>query len=260
MKVGIVLPTYNVESTVSVVMQQLDRLMAEVDSELVIIDNKSLDGTVQVLTTMIGMLGPTFSHCQLIQRPRNMGYGASVKTGFDYFMKSDVTHIMVLHSDAQTDNHLLGRSLLSAALDSGADVVFGSRFLPGSNLNGYSFFRIRANFFFNWLTKMSAGRVLSDAGAAMALFKKESLSDLEIWEMPDDWRFHPVLNVALGASPKINIKEIPMRWSDSEAGSSLPTVRYGLSLFALLVAIWWRRLVTRRPRWWVPPQKARQVK
>lgn len=252
MKVGIIFPTYNVEATVAVALEQVGKLMAEVDSELVIIDNNSFDGTIQVLTRILGNPGPNLSRSRLIQRQRNMGYGASIKIGLDYFLKNDVTHIMVLHSDAQTDNYLLGRSLLGAEQDSGADVVFGSRFLPGSDLNGYSFFRIVANLFFNWLTKITAGRVLSDAGAAMALFKRDCLNKLDIWEMPDDWRFHPALNVALGASPGIDMREIPMRWSDSTAGSSLPTVSYGFSLFALLARIWWRRSVRRQPRWWVP--------
>lgn len=255
MKIGIVLPTYNVETTLSSAVEEVTRLMAEIDAELLIVDNHSVDGTLEVLAMLAREMGPSYRGWTLIQRTRNMGYGASVKSGFEHFLKKDVTHVMVLHSDAQTDNYRLGRVLVDAALKGHADVVLGSRFLPESNLAGYSMLRRVANGFFNWLTKVISGRALSDAGTAMVLAKTECLRDLELLDMPDDWRFHPVLNIALGASTGLDIEEIPMRWADSNVGSSVPVIRYGISLLLLLVAIGWRRLVKQQPRWWISPTR-----
>jgi hypothetical protein len=50
-----------------------------------------------------------------------------------------------------------------------------------------------------------------------------------------------------------------MRWADSNAGSSVPVIRYGISLFLLLAAIGWRRLVKQHPRWWVSPKKTAEI-
>lgn len=256
MKIGIVLPTYNVETTLSIAVEEVARLMAEIDAELLVVDNHSVDGTVEVLAMLAKEMLPPYLGWTLIQRTRNMGYGASVKSGFEHFLKKDVTHVMVLHSDAQTDNYHLGCLLVDAALKSDVDVVLGSRFLPESNLAGYSLVRRVANGFFNWFTKVISGRALSDAGTAMVLVKTECFSDLEFLDMPDDWRFHPVLNIALGANIGLDIEEIPMRWADSNSGSSVPVIRYGISLFLLLAAIGWRRLVRQHPRWWVSPKTA----
>lgn len=252
MKVGIVLPTYNVECTVSTAIREVVRLMAEIDSELIIVDNHSVDGTVEVVKSVAVDVGLTDRHWKLEQSTRNMGYGASVKKGFEHFLERGFTHILVLHSDAQTDNYLLGRLLIGAALTDQADVILGSRFLLESNLNGYSLVRNVANGFFNWFTGLISGRALSDAGTAMVLLRVECLRLFDVSDMPDDWRFHPVLNMALGASSGLTIREIPMSWADSEAGSSVPVIRYGASLFSMLIAIWWRRIVKKDSNWWVP--------
>lgn len=237
-------------------MGEIGRLMTEVDSELLIIDNQSLDGTVQVLAVLAEDIDPSYLGWTVMQRPSNMGYGASIKSGFAYFLERDVTHVMVLHSDGQTANDSLGRLLVDAALKTGADVVLGSRFLPESNSAGYSPLRKVANRFFNWLTWAISGQGLSDAGTAMVLARTECLQKLDFWDMPDDWRFHPVLNIAFGASTGLDIYEIPMRWFDSNAGSSVPVIRYGASLFLLLLAIGWRRIIRRHPPWWPSPKRA----
>jgi hypothetical protein len=259
-RIGIVLPTYNVENTVTVAVQQIVQLMTEFDAELLIVDNRSQDDTLKALMRLEPKLNLLPSGWSLIERPKNMGYGASIKRGFGHFLSGNLTHVMVLHSDGQSDNYRVGRDLIEAARESNADLVLGSRFLPGSDLAGYSPVRRVSNVFFNWLTKACAGKGFSDAGAAMVLLKTGCLRELDFPEMPDDWRFHPVLNIALGASDGLVVREIAVSWTDSDAGSSLPTIRYGVALFALLVAIGWRRLVNTDSWWRVSSTNGRGVK
>ena len=245
MKIGIVLPTFNVEATLNAALREVSQLLAEGMGELLIVDNNSSDRTRQVIADFFGNGDVAKGRCTVRLHQQNLGYGASIKGGFEFFRTRDVTHVLVLHSDAQTDNYTLATSLMTVAGETGADAVIGSRFTSGSDTSGYSVLRKLANFFFNGLTKVSAGRSLSDAGSAMVLLRKELLETLHFTGLPNDWKFHPSLNIALGATPGVLILEVPMRWADSDAGSSVPLFKYGFSLVGMLVGVWFRRLFSR---------------
>lgn len=260
MSVGIVLPAFNVQETVADAIEEISRLHSELDVELIVVDNKSSDGTIETLKRIETSSRGSGFKWKLLERERNMGYGASIKAGFDYFLDGNVSHIMVLHSDGQTDNFVLGANLIRTAKTIGADAVLGCRFLSSSALGGYSKVRTVANHFFNWVTRMISGHEMSDAGTAMIIIKSECLREIEYSDMPSDWKFHPILNIALSASKEIEIAEIPMSWKDSKGGSSVPTVRYGFSLLGLLLAAGWRRATRKSPSWWLTESKRNEVR
>lgn len=260
MNVGIVLPAFNVEETVSNAMEEIFRLHSEYDVELIVVDNKSSDGTIEVLKRVERDSRESGLKWRLLERENNMGYGASIKTGFDYFLDRNVSHIMVLHSDGQTDNFVLGANLIQTAIATKADAVLGCRFLSTSALGGYSKVRTVANHFFNWVTRVISGQKMSDAGTAMIIVKRERLRGIGYSDMPSDWRFHPILNIALSADEEIEVAEMPMSWKDSEGGSSVPTIRYGFSLLGLLVAAGWRRATKKSAHWWLAESKSAEIR
>lgn len=250
LRIGVIIPVYNVEPTVGPAISQVCDLLASQPGEILVIDNKSTDDSLFVARKTLTESILDQSSWKIIENEVNLGYGASIMEGFRFFSSRDVTHYLVLHSDGQSDNFILARSLIEALRESGADFALGSRFLDESDLSGYSKVRRYANVFFNHLTALSAGFDISDAGSAMILVRKDLAISIPESDLPDDWRFHPVLNMALTANPEVQVVNIPMRWSDSEAGSSVPVLRYGLKLFGLLIGAWWRRSILRTPRWW----------
>ena len=249
-RVGVILPVYNVEQTVGPAISQICDLLGNQPGEILVIDNKSTDESLYVARTTLTESTLDQGSWKIVENEVNLGYGASVREGFRFFSSRDVTHYLVLHSDGQADNFILARSLIKALRESGADLALGSRFLDESDLSEYSKFRKYANVFFNQLTALSSGVEISDAGSAMILVRKDLALSIPESDLPNDWRFHPVLNMALTANPEVQVVNIPMRWSDSEAGSSVPVLRYGLQLFGLLIGAWWRRSISRSPRWW----------
>jgi hypothetical protein len=167
-----------------------------------------------------------------------MGYGASIKAGFKFYLAQGVSHVLVLHSDAQTDNYRLAKDLMKVGAEFGSDVVLGTRFADTSDISDYSTLRKYGNYFFNWLTKFTAGLSVSDAGSGMVLIPIGALKSINYLNLPEDWKFHPQLNIELGRLDSVVIRELPMRWADSESRSSVPLFTYGMSLLWMLLKIW----------------------
>jgi dolichol-phosphate mannosyltransferase len=235
MRIGIVLPTFNVGPTVSRSLTEIYSLIHDGYVELLLIDNSSTDHTVSEVRNFFSENPTPFDSCHFKLNNQNLGYGDSIKSGFNFFRNRPVSHVMVLHSDAQTNNYLLARSLIEAYSKTSSDVILGSRFSEGIDVTDYNLLRRVGNHFFNRLTKLSSGHAFSDAGTAMVLLKRDCLDLIDYNILSSDWKFHPQLNIKFGSLQSLSIEEVPMKWSDSKVASSVPLIRYGASLFWFLI-------------------------
>lgn len=111
---AVVVPMYNEAEAVGPVLSELRRTFATV----VCIDDGSADGSAAIARRN----GATvISHCV------NLGQGAALRTGFEFVLgHTDATHVVTFDADGQ---HSVSDalSMLTMALDSGVDVVLGSR-------------------------------------------------------------------------------------------------------------------------------------
>lgn len=238
MKIGVILPTYNVEKTLLTALGEVAKLLNEGSAELLIIDNASTDSSRQILKSFFAQNPLPRGSCTIRFHETNMGYGASIKAGFAFYLTQDVTHVLVLHSDAQTDNYKLAKGMMEVSAKFKTDVVLGTRFASSSDISDYSPLRKYGNYFFNWLTRATAGLRVSDAGSGMVLIPIVALKQINYVRLPEDWKFHPQLNIDLGRLDSVVIRELPMRWADSESRSSVPLFTYGISLLWMLLKAW----------------------
>ena len=66
----------------------------------------------------------------VVRHPYNLGYGAALHTGYCHAFRGGYRRVLQMDADGQRDAAMLPRPL--AALDDGADVVLGSRYLDGT--------------------------------------------------------------------------------------------------------------------------------
>jgi glycosyltransferase involved in cell wall biosynthesis len=119
-KIFCVIPAYNVEQTISEVM---DKVSGVVD-ELVVVDDGSSDQTRKLIKAKIKARLNASLLCHIVNR----GQGAALATGTSYALKHGAN--IIVHFDA--DGQFLAEEIpsLVAPIKAGeADVVLGSRFL-----------------------------------------------------------------------------------------------------------------------------------
>jgi len=119
---AVVMPVFNEESTVSSV---LDALRDHFSGVVIVVDDGSTDATPGVLARRTDITVVHLDH--------NCGYGCALRIGFDVARDLGVTRVVTMDCDGQHEPAHVPQFL--AALD-GADIVSGSRYLPGSDALG----------------------------------------------------------------------------------------------------------------------------
>jgi glycosyltransferase involved in cell wall biosynthesis len=169
---SVVIPVFNEKATIEKSLAAV--LSQPMVQEVVVVDDCSTDGTVEILERVCSEDG----RLRLIRHKVNQGKGAAVSTGFQ-----NVTGLYTIIQDAdlEYDPREYGR-LLQPLLDGDADVVLGSRFIGGSSHRVLYFWHSVGNKLLTLLSNMATNLNLTDMECCYKVFKTELLKRFRIEE------------------------------------------------------------------------------
>lgn len=174
MKVSIVIPVYNEESTVLTLLDGVQAVDLP-DKEIVVVDDGSYDGTTEKLTSLAQSLKHTIT---VIYHNQNKGKGAALRSGFAV-AQGDV--IIIQDADLEYDPSEYPR-LLAPILSGKADIVYGSRFKGEGPHRVLYFWHYAGNKFLTLLSNMITNLNLTDMETCYKVFRKEVLAHIELKE------------------------------------------------------------------------------
>ena len=171
MKLSVVIPVYNERQTVRAI---IDRVMATpYDKEIVVVDDGSSDGTVEVLEELDAEGLPGL---RIFFQEVNQGKGAALRAGFAK-VEGDIVLIQDADLEYTPDDY---PALIKPIQDGLADVVYGSRFLGGGAHRCHLFWHYVVNkgltLFSNMLTNLN----LTDMETCYKVFRREVADRLDI--------------------------------------------------------------------------------
>mgnify|MGYP001435509001 CR=1 FL=1 len=178
MKISVVIPAFNEESTI---VQVIDAVRAQgLDTEIIVVDDRSTDAT----RTKLQPLADAGS-IRLIQHSINKGKGAALRTGI-----AAATGEVVIIQDADLEYDPGDyRKLLQPIEEGRADVVFGSRFAGGEVHRVLYFWHSMANKALTLASNMLTNLNLSDIEVGYKVFRREVIQSIQIEE--DRFGFEP---------------------------------------------------------------------
>jgi glycosyltransferase involved in cell wall biosynthesis len=243
----VVMPARNTGSMVGDVLDGLSPETLARLSRLVLLDNASTDDTLDRIRSFVAARPSLADRTTVIANEVDIGYGGSIKRGFDEAVAGSCSHALIIHSDDQCDwDRTLTRLMDLAEAEQRPDVVLACRFLPGSDISDYSRLRRFGNSFFNVYTQVVTGLTIPDPGTAIIAIRTRILQDLPYGRCDSGFHFHPQLNLLLYEDKGITKSHTVLDWRDASKDNGFALLQYGLRLLRMLTSYGFRRRLLRR--------------
>ncbi len=123
MKISVIIPCYNEESTILKVIQLVHGSLEGEEYEIILVDDASTDNTKKVLEES----ARNNDKVEVFSHDINSGKGAALRTGFNAAI-GDV--VIIQDADLEDDPSDYGK-LIKPIQEGRADIVYGSRFKSG---------------------------------------------------------------------------------------------------------------------------------
>ena len=172
---SIVIPCFNEKNTLKKIIQKVIDKTKKFKVELIVVDDYSTDNSVEI----VKLMQKQYKFIKLICHKKNQGKGAALRTGFKHLSNSDIT--LIQDADLEYDPSEYDK-LISPFIKKNADVVYGSRFLSGSEKRVLYFWHRYANGILTLLSNIFTDLNLTDMETCYKVFKTNVIKKIIIEE------------------------------------------------------------------------------
>lgn len=227
-RVLVVIPTYNEAENIRLITGRVRKAVPAVD--ILVADDNSPDGTGAIADE----LAAADSHVHVLHRPGKQGLGAAYVAGFGWARERGYDAVVEMDADGSHAPEELVR-LLDAARD--ADVVIGSRWVPGGRAVDWPAHRLLLSRGASIYTRIALGLPLRDATAGYRVYRMSVLDKIDVdsvvsqgycFQIDLGWRSH---------RNGFRIVEVPITFADREHGVSKMSSSIVREAF-VRVAVW----------------------
>jgi len=235
MTVTVVLPAYNEAGNITPLVTELARVAqdASIPLRIVVVNDGSADDT----KAEVERLQLRLDSLTLVSNPTNLGLARTLKTGIATACDQGCDAAVFMDCDLSHRPSDLPK--LVAALDAGADVVLGSRFVPGGGMVGVPAWRAAISRAGNIVGRLVLALPVRDLTTGYRAVRRKVLESIPLSE---DGFTIQLESVAKAAAAGFRIVEVPITLETRRHGES--HMNYTLGLFADYF-----RLLMRCRRW-----------
>jgi dolichol-phosphate mannosyltransferase len=225
----VIIPTFNEAENIAEVLERVHASVPQAD--VLVVDDSSPDGTGDLAEAV----GRELGSISVLRRPDREGLGPAYRAGFEWGLERNYEVLIEMDADLSHDPASLPD--LIRAVEAGADLAIGSRYVPGGSVPGWPKRRLALSRAGNWYTATMLDMKIKDATAGFRAFRAGTLRTLDLAHRNTfgyGFQIEMAYAVIRGGG---TVVEVPITFRDRVRGESK------MSLFIVGEAI---RLVT----WW----------
>lgn len=229
-KYSIILPTYNEKQNLPILVYLLAKSLkaADLDWEVIIVDDNSPDGTQTIAKKLIDIYGP--EHVQLRARAGKLGLGTAYVHGLQF-----VTGNYVIIMDADFSHHPEAiPQFIKKQKEDDYDIVTGTRYAGDGGVYGWDLKRKMVSRGANFLAEFFLRPKVSDVTGSFRLYKRDVLKKVIESTKSKGYVFQMEM-IVRARNLGYNIGEVPISFVDRLYGDSKLG---GSEIFQYLSGIW----------------------
>lgn len=239
MRTIIVAPTYQEAENIEEFLRRVR--VAIPSADVLIVDDDSPDGTARIAD----QIGAELLQIDILRRAAKEGLGDAYRAGFSRALELGYSRIVQMDTDLSHDPRAIPRLL--RALDDGADLAIGSRYVSGGTIPEWSIFRRALSRYGNAYARLLLRLHVHDVTSGFRAYRAETLRCIDYASTRAKGYGFLIETVYRVSRRGGRVAEVPITFTDRVGGKS----KVSLRIFAeeLRLVTWWGfrdRLAARR--------------
>ena len=214
MKVLVITPTYNESKNILLLVEKIKNISS--DSDILVVDDNSPDGTAKIVKNLLKNRNDIF----LIERPGKMGLGTAYITGFKWAIDNNYDIVIQMDADLSHNPKDIKRMLEEIEKN---DLIIGSRYVDGVNVNNWPMSRLLLSYFANIYSRLITGMPIYDSTGGFKCYRIDVLKNIPFNLIKSEGYSFQIETTFYSWKNNYKIKEIPIVFTDRTIGESKMT-------------------------------------
>jgi dolichol-phosphate mannosyltransferase len=204
------LPTYNERENLEAMLRALEPHGVRV----LVIDDDSPDGTGELADRLAAELG----FVSVLHRPRKEGLGPAYLAGFRQALADGAELVLELDCDFSHDPEDVPR--LIGAVEDGADLALGSRYVEGGEVVNWGLVRRLISAGGSWYARAFLGVPVHDLTGGFKCYRREVLEHIDLGAIRSRGYAFQIETTYRAVRAGFKVVEVPIRFTDRTEGTS----------------------------------------
>ena len=235
----IVTPTYNERDNLEALVAGVFEVLPEAD--ILVVDDASPDGTGELADEMAARE----TRVEVMHRTGKLGLGTAYLAGFAWGLERGYEYIFEMDADLSHDPKYLPSFL--EALEGGADLVIGSRNIPGGDVEGWGPFRHFLSKGGSLYSRTILGLGIRDLTSGYKAFRRNVLESINLNEVHSEGYSFQIELTYRAVLQGFSIVEVPIVFVDRRAGQSNMSGNIFLEAVLMVLRLRWNALTGKLP-------------
>ncbi len=225
----VIIPTYNELTGLPKIVGRLRQILPAAD--LLIVDDSSPDGTGE----LADQLASEDSAIAVLHREAKQGLGRAYLAGFSLAISKGYQFVVEIDADGSHDPAELIRMLELA--EGGADLVLGSRWVPGGSVANWPWIRRFISKTGNLYARWVLSSKIRDLTSGFRVFRIQTLREVQLETVSSQGYCFQIELAWRTERRGLSVVEHPIRFVERVDGKS--KMHAGIVAEALLNVTWW---------------------
>jgi dolichol-phosphate mannosyltransferase len=209
-KAVVCLPTYNERENIEPML----RALGDKGVRVLVIDDNSPDGTGELADRLAHELG----YVDVLHRERKEGLGPAYLAGFRHALAGDAELVLEMDCDFSHDPDYVPR--LIAAVEDGADLALGSRYVPGGGVRNWGLLRRLISAGGSFYARIVLGVKVRDLTGGFKCYRRAVLEAIDLDAVDSKGYAFQIETTYRALRAGFEVVEVPITFADREVGGS----------------------------------------